>query len=220
MSTASSGRWKPLPLLACMTGGRMIDPAPGDGSPDSCGAVEPVGALSTRRLLPTKGYKQRRDLTITQQNAIDLLVGGMIDKEVAAALGIHRVTVTKWRLYHPEFQATLNARRAALWESAQDRFRTLALAALDAIAADLASPSPERGKLALRVVELSRLSSADLSWAGPTDPDSVVDEAIEVQERRELQRHASDADRQQMRHELLARASEPPGPEEDPGADS
>ena len=57
--------------------------------------------LDEARALATQRYKGLHELTIAQLNAIDLLVGGKTDKEVAGALGVHRVTVTPWRLYHP-----------------------------------------------------------------------------------------------------------------------
>ena len=174
---------------------------------------------SKRSLLATQRYKVLQNLTIAQQNAIDLLVGGTTDKEVAAALGIHRVTVTRWRLYHPVFQGELNARRAAIWQSAQDRFRALTLEAMDAIGADLKSPGPAREKLALRVVELSGIRSENLGITGPIDPDVIVDQAAEVYERRKEQASlsgASEARRREVRLELLALANEPPDPDSNP----
>jgi len=176
---------------------------------------------SERGLLATQRYKELHDLTIAQQNAIELLIGGKTDKEVAGDLHIHRVTVTRWRLYHPGFQAELNARRALFWQVAQDRFRALTLAAMDAIAADLKAPDPARGKLALRVVELSGIRSENLGITGPSDPDIIVDEAIEADERREQRRALSgqtEARRREKRLELLALANEPADSNEDPVA--
>lgn len=43
----------------------------------------------------------QRKLSVKQENAIDMLVTGGTDSEVAAAVGVHRVTVTRWRLYDP-----------------------------------------------------------------------------------------------------------------------
>ena len=84
----------------------------------------------------THGYARlhKDGLTLPQQNAVDQLAAGKNDTETAEVLGLHRVTVTRWRLYDPAFQAELNRRRAELWGSAIDRFRSLvpkALAALD-----------------------------------------------------------------------------------------
>jgi transposase len=49
----------------------------------------------------TNGYIRQRGLTIEQRNAIDLLVTGKTDTETAEAVGVHRVTVTKWRNADP-----------------------------------------------------------------------------------------------------------------------
>ncbi len=55
----------------------------------------------------TKSYNSDRELTIEQQRAIDELVLGKSDQEVAESIGVHRVTVTKWRLYDAHFQRIL-----------------------------------------------------------------------------------------------------------------
>lgn len=54
-------------------------------------------------------------LTLAQHNAVDLLASGKTDTETAELLNLHRTTVTKWRLYSPDFQAALNIRRAETW---------------------------------------------------------------------------------------------------------
>jgi hypothetical protein len=62
-------------------------------------------------------------LTPQQSAAIDLLIAGRSDARAAAALGVHRVTVTRWRLYNHVFQAELNRRRQETWGAAGDRLR-------------------------------------------------------------------------------------------------
>lgn len=79
----------------------------------------------------------RRGLTLKQENAIDMLVTGATNSEVAEAVGVNRVTVTRWRLYDPRFEAELNTRRKALWGSAVDRLRALLPRAIDALEAEL-----------------------------------------------------------------------------------
>jgi hypothetical protein len=44
-----------------------------------------------------------RRLNVQQLNAIDLLVTGCSDWEVAEKMGVDRNTVTRWRNYHPAF---------------------------------------------------------------------------------------------------------------------
>jgi hypothetical protein len=62
--------------------------------------------------MATKGYKRLHGVTVKQQNAIDRLVAGDTDEQAAQAAGVHRVTVSKWRLHDPAFQAALNAPRS------------------------------------------------------------------------------------------------------------
>lgn len=45
----------------------------------------------------TKVDKIRRDLSVDQRNAIDLLVLGKTDQEVADVAGVSRQTVNGWR---------------------------------------------------------------------------------------------------------------------------
>ncbi|MEH7558846.1 hypothetical protein V7165_26250, partial [Priestia megaterium] len=69
----------------------------------------------------TKSYKREQGLTIEQLNAIDLLVGGKTDQEVADKINVNRVTVTKWRNYDIYFQAELNKRRKEIWGASIDK---------------------------------------------------------------------------------------------------
>lgn len=65
------------------------------------------------------------NLTIEQQNAIELLVQGISDREVAEKINFARETVTRWRNENPYFQAELNRKRQEIWGAAQDRLRAL-----------------------------------------------------------------------------------------------
>lgn len=80
-----------------------------------------------------KTYKREQGLTIEQLNAIDLLVTGKSDQEVADKVGVNRVTVTSWRLYDPYFQAELNRRRKEIWGASVDRMRALLPKAFDVL---------------------------------------------------------------------------------------
>jgi DNA-binding NarL/FixJ family response regulator len=54
-------------------------------------------------------------LTPEQLNAIDLLIFGKTDKEVAETIGVGRNTISKW-YKNAFFVAELNARREELWK--------------------------------------------------------------------------------------------------------
>lgn len=110
--------------------------------------------------------------TLAQQSAIDLLVTGKSDTETAAALGLSRTTVSKWRLYDPVFQAALNRRRAEVWSDGAERLRALVPKALDALAAEL-DGGPNRLKAALALLRIAQPPDV-----GPTDPDAIASRIV------------------------------------------
>lgn len=161
-------------------------------------------------------------LTLAQQSAVDLLAAGKTDTETAAALGVNRVTVTRWRLYDVEFAAALAERRAHVWGSAADKLRGLIPAALDVLADDLnTATGAERREVALAVLKLA--GPLPLAPTGPTDPEDVIRETVD-RERVALRRTAAeegldrlrglpsyDRHRDAVRDRFAARASEPAG---------
>lgn len=96
--------------------------------------------------------QHKRELSVEQLNAIDLLIQGKTDKEVAETVGVHRCTVTSWRLYNPYFQAELNRRRKEVWGAAVDRFRNLLQKALSTVEEALESGD---AKTALEVLKMA-----------------------------------------------------------------
>ena len=144
-------------------------------------------------------------------------MSGLNDGEVAKEVGVHRVTVARWRLYHPGFQAALNARRAALWATYQERMRALHGQAIDAISEELRSPGPMRWKLALEVIKYTGFGTPILSAVGPTDPEEIVEDACQANRQRGLtSERLSEEERSAMADELLRRANELPRPDADP----
>jgi hypothetical protein len=139
---------------------------------------------SSARLLATKRYNSLQR-TILQERAIGLLLSGQRDQQVADELGIHRVTVTRWRLYDPWFQATLNHRRRLLVESTQDKLRTLYDAVLDALLDGLLPNVENRTEVALDLSHHGALNRISLGSSGETDPDAIIDREDEARERRE-----------------------------------
>jgi hypothetical protein len=74
-----------------------------------------------------------KPLIIEQENAIDLLLTGQSDREVAEAVGVTRWAVQGWRTSHPFFMATLAQRREEIFGAAVNRLRTLLNKALENI---------------------------------------------------------------------------------------
>ena len=99
-------------------------------------------------------------LSIQQKNAIDLLLTGKNDRQVAEFVGVERVTVNNWRNRKPEFIEELNRRRYELFAGEMDRLRSLISASVDALTACINS-GDERIKLAaattlLKLIGLDR----------------------------------------------------------------
>ncbi len=137
---------------------------------------------------PMKNNANRNGLTIPQLNAIDCLVAGKTDGETAEAVGVTRQTVNGWRNRHPEFMATLNARRLEIWSAAHDRLPALLPHAFNTLEAAVTGESPD-WRAGARIVELSGLTRQDRGRStdhpahiGPTDPQEIID--AEVRRRR------------------------------------
>jgi hypothetical protein len=79
----------------------------------------------------TKPRRTFRPLTIEQEHAMNLLLVGKSDAEVAHELNLGRTTVWQWRTEHPLFMATLAQRRAEVWRTAQERLRSLLMTAVE-----------------------------------------------------------------------------------------
>jgi hypothetical protein len=112
-------------------------------------------------------------LTLAQQSAVDLLAAGKTDTEAAELLQLARPTVSKWRLYHPAFQAALNARRAEVWGAGVDRLRSLIPQALDVLGKALTEGNITAKLHAARMV-LGLVELPAPAPAGPTSAEGVL----------------------------------------------
>jgi hypothetical protein len=122
-----------------------------------------------------------RPLTIAQENAIDWLILGKSDREVADAVGVHRMTVQSWRTSHAVFMAELNRRRQALWADAHEKLRALIASAIDRLHTDLDNGALSPAAL-LRLVGLAATMPAP---AGDTDPEAIIAQQAKTQVARE-----------------------------------
>jgi hypothetical protein len=142
-------------------------------------------------------HNRRYSLTLTQRNAIDLLLAGKNDRQVSEQLGVERSTVTRWRLYDSQFQVALDRRRAQVWPAANDHARSLLPTALATMDEQL-RVGPNRGRLALdyvfRAGLLGKPYSGDLATAGigPTSLQERLDQEV-------------------LRHRATTRAATPTG---------
>jgi hypothetical protein len=88
-------------------------------------------------MTPSKSQQKPtwKPLSIAQENAIDLLILGKSDREVADTVGVNRTTIWEWRTAHPLVMATLERRRAEVWRQPQERLRSLLAKAVENLAA-------------------------------------------------------------------------------------
>ena len=122
-------------------------------------------------------------LTLTQQNAVDLLAAGKNDTDTAAALSLNRVTVTRWRLYSPEFRAALADQRAAIWGASADRLRSLLPKALDLLSEAIEdADASDRVAVALAVLKLA--GPLPVIPTDPTDAEEYVRQQVDRERER------------------------------------
>src|SRR5262245_6927527 len=140
-------------------------------------------------------------LNIEQLNAIDLLVVGKTDQEVAEQIGKTRQTVCNWRLYHPLFQAELNRRRATIWGTAADRLRGLLPKALDVISQEL--DGEQRLKVALALV---KLASVTVNKIGAQEAEEIVEGIARQRNWAVMALMGNGVDLARLRRELLEKA--------------
>lgn len=115
-----------------------------------------------------------RQLSIEQQNAIDLLITGMTDEEVATQVGVTRQTVNQWRNQNPLFAAELNRRREEAWGSSVDGLRHLQARAVEVLKENLANKDARlRQQAAVQVLKASGLYGTCLEPKGETEPEDV-----------------------------------------------
>jgi len=113
-------------------------------------------------------------LTPEQLNAIDLLILGKTDREVAEAVGVRRETVTKWHK-NPFFSAELSVRREELWVDAKLRLKALAHEAVNVLNRGLFS-SDEKIAItaAVHILKTVGLYGEAKQDFGPDTPEEAV----------------------------------------------
>ena len=130
---------------------------------------------------PDKTLHRYKLLTPEMENAIDLLVTGKPDREVAAAVGVTRQTIAQWR-QHPVFMAELNHRRQTLWADAHARLRALIDGAVDVIEDAVRDGDL---KAAIEVLKAVKLYGEVGAPTGATEPDAIVRQQATAQLERE-----------------------------------
>lgn len=132
----------------------------------------------------TKSDKTRQ-LSVEQENAIDLLIQGHSDREVAEAVKVSRQTVNQWRNHDAVFVAASNARRHEIWGSQAERLRNLVSKAVDVLSEGLnAEDEKVRLNAAIHILKAVKLYGTSQYPQGSTDP-SIVESQWENAKRME-----------------------------------
>lgn len=119
----------------------------------------------------SESHENSQNLTIEQLNAIDLLVQGLSDREVAENVGVARETVTRWRNENPYFEAELNRKRKEIWGAAEDKLRGLVSGAVDVLETELKNGNLKAAIEVLKAVGMyGTISQPD----GATDPEVII----------------------------------------------
>lgn len=122
-----------------------------------------------------------RQLSVKQENAIDLLVLGKTDQEVAEAVGVSRQTVNEWRNHDPVFIAELNFVRQEFWSAEKEHLRSLVRKAVAVLEGDLDGEDPRlRQSAAIHVLRTVGLYGQKMNPFGPTTPEAVLREREEA----------------------------------------
>lgn len=154
----------------------------------------------------TKGYKREQGLTTVQLNAIDVLVTGKTDQEVADIVNINRVTVTKWRNYDIHFQAELNRRRKEIWGASVDKIRAIVPKAMERLEKEL--DSENGGKIALEIIKLAGVESKLIMNVGHDEADKILTELAEQKMNQELFSITDDYSKEQILKEYKRKLEE------------
>ena len=122
-------------------------------------------------------------LTPQQETAINLILAGKTDTEVAQTIGKSRSTVNIWRNHDPLFIATLNDRRQQVWDGQLNRLNTLAAEAVDALQDGLHDTDIKvRLAAAVHILKATGVYGTTAPGTQHTDPAEVA-AAREVQEK-------------------------------------
>jgi len=108
-----------------------------------------------------------RHLSEQQLKAIDLILAGYTDKQVAEQVGVTRQTVNEWKNKNPYFMAELNSRRKAIRDAAFDKLLNLSYKAIDVIEKEIESGN---WKLAMEIIKIVGLNSITI---GEVDPEAI-----------------------------------------------
>jgi hypothetical protein len=123
------------------------DVAPGDSNQD----IDPAEQLNERQL-----------------KAIPLILAGSTNTAVAAAIGVDRRTIYRWRMYDLAFGTELTLRRRELYQNCVDRMYTLLHSAMEVLERHVKEKyAPTAHRAARTILSLSGVGKAVASAIAP-----------------------------------------------------
>ena len=112
----------------------------------------------------------KRRLSEKQYLAIDLILQGLTDEEVASQIGVARQTVNKWKNKNTEFIIELNRRRQEIHDAAKDKLIRLASKAIDTLEQEV---EKRNWKVALEILKMAGLDYRKGISFGPTSEEDI-----------------------------------------------
>ena len=110
-----------------------------------------------------------------QQRAIQLLLVGQSDQQVAETVGVTRQTVNQWKSRDPVFVARMNREKEELWQSYRQKLRSVVGQAIDVLVDDSLDVENRnlRQTAAVHLLKSVGLYGQDLKPSGPTESQEV-----------------------------------------------
>ena len=115
-----------------------------------------------------------RQLNQKQLNAIELLLQGKNDGEVAEEVSVARQTINEWKNHNSGFIAEINLRRHSMWAAQVERLRGLIEQAVNVVETDLQSNDPKAKRNAsIHILKCVGLYGEQLKPIGDIDADVI-----------------------------------------------
>ena len=120
----------------------------------------------------------KQSLNEKQELAIDLVMVGLSDGEIAKRVGISRKTINTWRNHDEDFRAVLSERRKALRERHQDELSGMVSEAIGVMREAMREDGiPTRLRAAQSVLRMSGLQTA-MQTEKPLSKEEIITEYL------------------------------------------
>jgi len=122
-------------------------------------------------------HKQDKDmLTMRQEQALEMMLEGVSDGDIAQKIGVTRQTVNNWRNNDYHFRFMLSQRRLQVWEKRRDEMADLYQEAMTVVRKELKSRNAKtRFKAAAQILKMPALQDS-LKNKGTQDINQLEEE--------------------------------------------